>query len=311
MPLTRVPQLAPSDIKLLRLFVKVVENGGFSGAQAELNVSASTISTQMATLESRLGIRLCDRGRIGFKLTDKGQRIYTAALRLEEAIDGIRTDIGELRGTLVGELHVGVVDTTTTNQDCHLHDAIRLFTERDNSVHITMHVAEPATIEKRLLEGRLHLGISAFYHHVPGLHYEHLFREKHMLYCGRRHRLFDLPASEVTTEDVKEADFVARGYMIHRQVTSMTGLKVAATAYDMEATLFLIRSGTFIGFLPCHFARAWIEKGELKPLLEKEFAFHSSFEFAVRKGLADLRVLTAFIEDLRKAHRVAPQLINA
>ena len=161
MPLTRGPQLAPSDIKLLRLFVKVVENGGFAGAQAELNVSASTISTQMSTLETRLGIRLCERGRIGFKLTDKGRRIYTAALRLEEAIDCIRADIGELRGKLVGELHVGIVDTTTTNPDSHLHEAIRLFTARDNSVNITLHVAEPATMEKRLLEGRLHLGVSA------------------------------------------------------------------------------------------------------------------------------------------------------
>jgi LysR family transcriptional regulator, transcriptional activator for bauABCD operon len=311
MPLTRVPQLAPSDIKLLRLFVKVVENGGFAGAQAELNVSASTISTQMSTLESRLGIRLCERGRIGFKLTDKGRRIYTAALRLEEAIDCMRADIGELRGKLVGELHVGIVDTTTTNPDSHLHEAIRLFTARNNSVNITLHVAEPATMEKRLLEGRLHLGVSAFYHHVPGLHYEHLFHEKHMLYCGRRHRLFNLSTEAVTKADVMDADFVARGYMTHRQVTSMAGLKIAATAYDMEATLYLIRSGTFIGYLPCHYAESWIERGELKPLLPDEFTFHSSFEFAVRKGLADLRVLNAFLEDLRKAHGIVPELLEA
>ncbi|WP_342642117.1 LysR family transcriptional regulator [Rhodoligotrophos ferricapiens] len=311
MPLSRVPQLTPSDIKLLRLFVKVVENGGFAGAQAELNVSASTISTQMSTLESRLGIRLCDRGRVGFKLTDKGRRIYMAALRLEEALDSIRTDIGELRGKLVGELHVGVVDTTTTNQDCRLHEAIRLFTSRDHSVHINLHVAEPATIEKRLLEGRLHVGISAFYHHVPGLHYEHLFREKHMLYCGRRHRLFNRPAEALSRAEVLDCDFVARGYMVHRQVSPMSGLTAAATAYDMEATLALIRSGAFIGFLPCHYADAWIEKGELKPLLPDEFAFQSDFEFAVRKGLADLRVLNAFLEDLRKAHNVMPALLEA
>ena len=79
MPLSHDPQLDPSDIKLLRLFRKIVDCGGFAGAQAELNVSASTISSQMSTLESRLGMRLCDRGRVGFRVTDKGWRVYASA----------------------------------------------------------------------------------------------------------------------------------------------------------------------------------------------------------------------------------------
>lgn len=305
MALSREPQLDPSDIKLLRLFLKVVECGGFSGAQAELNVSASTISTQMATLESRLGMRLCDRGRVGFRLTDKGRRVLAAAQRLEEAIDLFRADIGELRGRLVGDLHVGIADSTVTNPDCRLHDAISLFSARDNAVHITLHVNEPAEIEKRLLEGKLGIGISAFYHHVPGLTYEHLFFEEQRLYCGRAHPFFRRKADRLSAEEVMEGDYVARGYMVQRQASPVSGLKVSATAYDMEATLTMIRSGAYIGHLPKHYAAAWEQRGDLKEILPERFAFESDFEFAVRKGSGDLRMVATFLEDLRAAHGVS------
>jgi LysR family transcriptional regulator, transcriptional activator for bauABCD operon len=304
MPLSREPQLDPSDIKLLRLFLKVVECGGFSGAQAELNVSASTISTQMGDLESRLGMRLCDRGRVGFRLTDKGRRVHAAAQRLEEAISAFRSDIGELRGKLVGELHIGIADSTVTNPDSRLHTAISRFAERDNAVHITLHVNEPATIEKKLIGGKLNLGITAFYHHVPQLEYEHLFIEEHGLYCGHTHPFFGRGLDRLEANEVMSGDYVARGYMTERHAGPLAGLKVAATAYDMEAALIMIRSGAYIGHLPRHYAKSWEDRGELKEVLPECFGFASDFELAIRKGADELRLVRTFLEDLRQAQGV-------
>lgn len=301
MPINREPQLAPSDVKLLRLFLKVVECGGFSGAQAELNVSASSISTQMATLESRLGIRLCERGRVGFRLTEKGRRVHASALRLEDAIDVFRLDIGEMRGKLVGELQIGIVDSTVTNPDCRLHAAVARFSRRDHAVHITLHIGEPAALEKRLLEGRLHIGIGAFYHHVPGLSYQHLFFEEHSLYCSVAHPFFERAPNRLASEEVLRAACVSRGY-IARQAAPIPGLSVAATAYDMEASLMLIRSGAYIGHLPKHFAREWENLGELRCILPTQFDFVSDFEYALRKGVSSLRLVQAFLDDLRHAH---------
>lgn len=301
MPITREPQLAPTDIKLLRLFLKVVECGGFSGAQAELNVSASSISTQMATLESRLGVRLCERGRVGFRLTEKGRRVHASALRLEDAIDTFRMDIGEMRGKLVGELQIGIVDNTATNPDCRLHDAVALFSRRDHAVHVALHVAEPATLEKRLLDGRLHLAVGAFYHHVPSLAYRHLFFEEQSLYCGAAHPFFGRAPDRIAAEEVLSAAYVGRGY-IARHAPPVAGLNVAATSYDMEASLTLIRSGSYIGHLPKHFAGEWEARGELRPVLPAQFDFRSDFEYVLRKGVSSLRLVRAFLEDLRRAH---------
>ena len=86
--------LSEGDIRLLKVFAKVVEAGGFSAAQIALNVSQSTISTHMTTLEHRLGVRLCQRGRSGFKLTDKGQLIYQASQRLFASLEEFRSGVG-------------------------------------------------------------------------------------------------------------------------------------------------------------------------------------------------------------------------
>ena len=43
------------DLRLLRVFITLVESGGFAGAQIALNLSQSTLSTYLADLEKRIG----------------------------------------------------------------------------------------------------------------------------------------------------------------------------------------------------------------------------------------------------------------
>src|SRR5687768_16909560 len=85
--------ISDADIRLLKVFNAVVQCGGFAAAQVELNVGQSTISAHMATLESRLGVRLCERGRGGFRLTEQGRHIHEAAQRLFREVESFRADV--------------------------------------------------------------------------------------------------------------------------------------------------------------------------------------------------------------------------
>src|SRR5256885_16652421 len=67
------------DLRLLRVFLAIVDAGGVSAAQASLGVGQSTLSSQLSTLETRLGFSLCERGRGGFRLTAKGRRFVDMA----------------------------------------------------------------------------------------------------------------------------------------------------------------------------------------------------------------------------------------
>ena len=104
------PALSKADLHLLYVFCTVAEVRGFSAAQITLNVSASTISRQIADLETRLGMRLCQRGRKGFRLTDKGEIVYAASHKLFAALDQFSETVDGTRGKLVGRLTVATVD---------------------------------------------------------------------------------------------------------------------------------------------------------------------------------------------------------
>jgi LysR family glycine cleavage system transcriptional activator len=65
----RMPPLNP-----LHVFEVSARLGGFSRAAADLNVTQSAVSRQIAVLESYLGVRLFHRERNGAKLTEAGIR---------------------------------------------------------------------------------------------------------------------------------------------------------------------------------------------------------------------------------------------
>ena len=55
--------LAEADLRLLRIFIAIAESGGLAAAELRLNISRSVISRHLKDLETRLGVRLCERGR--------------------------------------------------------------------------------------------------------------------------------------------------------------------------------------------------------------------------------------------------------
>ncbi len=82
-PRNMIPRpVAEYDLRLLRVFKAVVENGGFSAAEAELGITRSTISVHMANLETRMQLKLCIRGRQGFSLTEDGRSDYLSLIQL-------------------------------------------------------------------------------------------------------------------------------------------------------------------------------------------------------------------------------------
>ena len=298
-------KLANVDIKLLRVFAAIVEAGGFAAAQAQLNLSPSRISTLVADLEARLSMRLCQRGRVGFRLTEKGRAVYDASQALFGAHEAFRAKIGDLGGRLTGELQIGIVDNTLSNRDCRVAEAIGRFHRRDNDVQVTLHILGPRELERAVLDGRIQLAIGSFHHHVPGLAYQALFSEEQTLYCGKSHWLFRRPTSALSTAEIAKSPFADRGYMEGLKPKQPAQFHASAKANYMEALAFLILSGHYIAYLPTHYAGPWVTAGQMRSLLPEKLAYQSLFELITRKGVQHTAAHHAFLEDLLEAHQPA------
>lgn len=288
------------DLRLLRVFHALAENGGFAGAQAELGLTPSTLSIHLSNLEQRLGMTLCERGRGGFRLTDKGERVHMATKRLFLALEGFRAETAALRGRLVGELSIGLVDSTVTDGRSPIAAAIRRFEQRDNDVHIRLAVDRPAALNHALLDGRLNVAVGVFPRHVTGVTYETLYTEGSLLYCGRGHPLFDLKPGEPA--DIQRCRYVARAYNLDRDLAAIGQVVHKASVENMEAEAHLILSGQFIGFLPEHYAAQWVAIDRMRTIDPQRYRLESDIALAVPSVGKPNLVVRTFCDDLLAAN---------
>ena len=295
-------QLAGTDLRILRVFDAVVRHGGFAAAQAELNIGQPTISNHITTLEQRLGVSLCQRGRSGFQLTEKGEMVFAATQRLLRALEDFSEEVGALKGHLAGQLRIGLVDCTATDSSSRLHDAIGRFLARPNDVTLHLHQEIPQVLQEKVLKGEYHLGIGSFPHKIKGLEYTPLYREEHGLYCGRSHSLFDVAEPELDMARLRDEPIVNRGYWRDEHRKTLGFDNVAAITHQMEPQLVSILSGRYIGFLPMHYARLWVERGELRRLGAGDILYVCVFDLIVRKGYRRTQVVETFAGDLRDAY---------
>ncbi len=289
-------QLSDTDLRLLRIYRKVVECGGFSAAEVELNISRAAISIAMNDLESRLALRLCQRGRSGFSLTEEGSEVYEATLQLLAAIEGFRTRVNGLHAQLKGELNIGITDNLVTMPKMHITNALNALKQRGD-IRINIRMIPPTEIELGVLDGRLHTGVIPALKTLPGLHYRRLYDEESLLYCSHQHALFE--RAEITPDDLAACDAVLPAYAQTPQVKTLhEPLKAAASATDREGIAFLILTGQYIGFLPTHYAERWIRDGLMRALSPLEHRYITQYSAITRKGAPSNLVLESYLEEL-------------
>jgi DNA-binding transcriptional LysR family regulator len=270
------------DLRLLRIFQAVVRCNGFSAAQEPLGMTQATISAHMKQLEGRLGVRLCERGRSGFYLTEQGKQVHSAMLDLFGSIEGFQSAVAAARGEVAGTLHFGTVDAMYTNPDFDLAGALAAFNERAPKVQIELDIAAPQALAQGLLSGRYHLVLTPSQPFARSVRTLEVFAEQQMLYCGAAHPLFDAPERALTPAVVAEYPFAGRSYMNEASICGVSFNWSAVTSH-MEGTALLIASGAYIGFLPQHFAEQWVSRRQMRSLLPEVLRFDDRFQVAHRQ----------------------------
>lgn len=290
--------LSKADLHLLHVFITVVDAKGYSAAQAELNVAPSTISRQISDLEIRLGMTLCQRGRSGFRLTEEGTLVYRATQRLFGAVRAFGETIDASRGKLTGTLSVAVIENWVFNEGSPFAKALKVFVRQAPDVFIDLFAQAPDDIEMSVLDGRVHIGVGVFHKHKPGLTYTSLGFERMGLYCAAGHPLFETQDDEKINALVKKSAYAKRAYLRERDVAPVSRrMETKAHAHQIEGIAHLILTGTFVGYLPEHFADVWVHSGRMKPIGEGRFDQTSEIKL-VKRNEAQPSVAAKVLEDL-------------
>ncbi|MCF8608364.1 LysR family transcriptional regulator [Gordonia sp. HY442] len=97
------------ELHQLKYLVAVADLGSFTAAAADLHVSQSGVSAQVAKLEHELGHRLFDRRARSVSITDAGLEVLPHARAALASVTTIGTVSDELSGMMRGSLRLGTV----------------------------------------------------------------------------------------------------------------------------------------------------------------------------------------------------------
>jgi DNA-binding transcriptional LysR family regulator len=265
------------DLRLLRIFKTVVENGGFAAAESELGVTRSTISVHMSNLESRMKLKLCMRGRGGFALTEAGQVVYHACVDLFDSLTDFSFLIRSLNSELSGELVILCADQLDHVKQQELAKVVAYIHQQAPKLHLVLDGDSIHNIEKSLLKDKAHIGLFPNYKQVEGLDYQQIFTEPMYLCCGRSHPLFVKKDSELDDNLLAQQQAIHPGLDIDtdgRQQLKKLNLSARAYQFDMRKTL--IMSGCYIGFLPLNYVQQEVDKGEIRLISPDTFFYQFS-----------------------------------
>jgi len=182
--------------------------------------------------------------------------------------------------------------------------AVAAFRQQAPQVTLHMHVGTIAMIERGVIDGQYHLGIIPEHRRSDSLAYDALFNETMYLYAGQGHPWFGDATARHGWADLRRQDLAALGYHSpNMALTHQRRLERAAIASDQEAVATLVLSGAYVGFLPDHYAQAFVDAGRMRAVAPRTLFYRCSFAGICRRAPAPLRVADTFRQALLQAHR--------
>ena len=186
------------DLRQMRSFAAVIEEGSINQASERLNCSQPSISVQMRQLEEELGLSLLDRQTRGVVPTPAGERFYADCLKILGDVEAARQRMDDWSREVSGSLAAGIIPTISKGA---LPKVLPDYTSEYPNVDIRIAEAYSGTLTGWVLEGELDFALVTEPPHNPSLYQKVVSSEPLVLVSGRTSRLtpgepVELPAIE-------------------------------------------------------------------------------------------------------------------
>ncbi|WP_439143952.1 LysR family transcriptional regulator [Planktotalea sp.] len=281
-------KLSDIDLRLLRVFQAVATAGGFAKAQGALGISQPAISAQIAKLEDRLGLRLCDRGPQGFALTPEGKDVLKEVTTLLEQIDAAAVRLNAIGAPGTRRVRIGVVDSMVTDPNNPLVPVLAKTRRTMPDVQVSIGILDFLACLEELRANRLDIAIVgiAGNERIPSeAEAFPLYRETSTLYCSPDHACAAVSDPKALLEKLADAKISAHSFVFNpmdKELNPMLLGDAEGVAQDtIELTAYYTLSGGYVGLLPDHYAAGWVKAGKLVSLAPLHTPIVSEFH-AVR-----------------------------
>ncbi len=164
------------ELRHLRYFVAVAEEGSFTRAAARLHMQQPPLSQQVQALEREIGVRLFDRLPRGVELTAGGAAFLEDARAALTHVNASSERARKVASGAVGSLSIGLASSAATQEI--VPRVIAEFREQHPAVVLSFIEGNAATLAEDVLGRRADLALlRAPVDRDASLHYERLLQE--------------------------------------------------------------------------------------------------------------------------------------
>ncbi len=167
------------DLRQLRYFTAIVEQGSFSKAATKLRVAQPALSQHLRHMEDELGVALLHRGTRGVLPTEAGQRLLKRARTILADFAELRDSVRGEAAAPGGEVRIGLPGTVSEQFSVPLIEAAR---ERYPAVRIRIAEAMSGFVLDWLRRGEVDLAVIYSTSDLKGLGIHHVLTEELCLF---------------------------------------------------------------------------------------------------------------------------------
>lgn len=262
----------------LRVFIAVARAGSFSAAATELRLAQSSVSEQVARLETSLGYRLLDRSPTGVRPTDRGRDLIA---RIGDAVDTLAavTDVTAAGGE-APERTIFVAGPAEFLSEIVLP---RLHSQLPPGVRIAVRFGLADELIDALRSGAVDVLISTLPVRGPDVSSEPIYDEEFALVASPRWE-------KLAASSLEAVPVLAYGHelpIIRRYWRSVferrpSELSTTMVVPDLRTLLRLVVDGAGMSVLPTYLVREHLESGALALLHTPEVAPLNTLVVATR-----------------------------
>ena len=271
------------DLRQLEIFCKVVELKSFSRAAEEVFLTQASVSERIANLEVAIGAKLLDRLGRQITPTRVGELLYKHALLLLDMKKTAKLEIEHFLGKKSGEVRIG---GSTIPGEYILPQVIANFNEKYPLVRVILDIGDTLEIERRVIEGKLELGIIGSKSVHPSLLHHELWQDELVIAVPSKHRWDH--KKDLSLEELVQEPFITREsgsgtlriieiHLKKRHQEGLDKLNIKAEFGSSTAVKEGIRSGLGVSILSYRAIQNEITMGTIKALRIKDIPMFRSF----------------------------------
>lgn len=242
------------ELRQLRYFVAIAEEGSFSRAAQRLHVSQPPLSTQIKNLEQEIGTRLLARSNRGVTLTSPGQVFYEEIRVVLARLESVRRKTLEADRGDVGMLSVGFVSIADYGI---LPPALKSFRMQFPLVEVQLHELTTDAQIRELRGSRLDLGLGLAPVEEPDLTFRGILREELVLAApagpsAAKDEAIDLRTLSKASFIVPPRDIAPGLYdlTISRCRSAGFAPRIVQNARQMQTVIGLVSCGMGVALVP-------------------------------------------------------------